>query len=219
MNISESLTDLLDNSPFIKEALDEGLINVSALARKLRPEIEMNVGQKLSDAALIMAINRRPHGSYEKLSRNLREVFNNLGDVIVRSDLSNFTYQNSRTLIACQRLLMDEIDQEKDLFIAWSQGVYESTIIISRAYSSSVERIFGNEKLLAGRSGLSAMTIRLPQNNTEVPGIYYHILKNLAWSGVNIVEVISTSNEFSIVVDDSLVTSAFSVLMKLKTRR
>lgn len=216
MNISEALSVQLDNSPFLKEALEEGLINVSALGRKLKPAIEKALRQEVSDAAVIMAINRRPHGGYETLSRKLSEVFRDLGDVIVRSDLYNFTFVNSRSLLICQRMLMEEIDHEKDLFLAWSQGVYESTIIISKTYSGHVERVFAAEKRLTGRGGLSAMTIRLPMSNTEVPGVYYQILKNLAWAGVNIVEVISTSNEFSIVVEDYYVTAAFGVLMNLK---
>ena len=39
----------------------------------------------------------------------------------------------------------------------------------------------------------------------------------IAWYGITIIEVISTSNEFSIVVDSKNINDAFTVLMKIKT--
>ncbi len=39
MSLGKVVEQLINKSPFISEALSEDLINVSALARKLRPEI------------------------------------------------------------------------------------------------------------------------------------------------------------------------------------
>jgi hypothetical protein len=63
---------------------------------------------------------------------------------------------------------------------------------------------------------LASITIKLPIVNTEISGIYYYILKHLAWEGINIVEVVSTANEFTVVVKSDDIDSAFSVLMQLK---
>ncbi|MNY34064.1 hypothetical protein D3C86_1683760 [compost metagenome] len=52
--------------------------------------------------------------------------------------------------------------------------------------------------------------------NSEVYGIYYYILKHLAWEGLNIVEIVSTANEFTIIVKQDHVDKAFKVLMQLK---
>jgi len=52
--------------------------------------------------------------------------------------------------------------------------------------------------------------------NTEIYGVYYYILKQLAWEGINIVQVVSTSNEFTIVVNQAEIDIAFKILMNLK---
>ena len=58
--------------------------------------------------------------------------------------------------------------------------------------------------------------MKLPVNNTEIEGIYYYILKKLAWNNISVEEVISTTNEFTIVVKSELVSKAFSVLINMK---
>ena len=45
---------------------------------------------------------------------------------------------------------------------------------------------------------------------------YYYIFKMIAWYGITVLEVISTTNEFSIVVEQKNINDAFSVLMKIK---
>jgi hypothetical protein len=59
--------------------------------------------------------------------------------------------------------------------------------------------------------------MKLPTVNTEISGVYYYLLKKIAWEGINVSEVISTTNEFTIVVDTKIVSKAFTVLMDLKS--
>jgi hypothetical protein len=59
--------------------------------------------------------------------------------------------------------------------------------------------------------------MKLPPINSEISGVYYYLLKKLAWEGINLAEVISTTNEFTVVVDTRTVSKAFTVLMDLKT--
>ena len=59
-------------------------------------------------------------------------------------------------------------------------------------------------------------TIGVPKENIVVPGIYYFIFQRLAWEGIIINEVISTSNEFTILVSENEVDVAFKVIKDLK---
>ena len=51
----------------------------------------------------------------------------------------------------------------------------------------------------------------------SVPGIYYFIFQRLAWEGIVLYEVISTTNEFTILVDEDQVDRAFKVIKDLKS--
>ncbi len=216
MSIAQAVDKLVSQSPFLEEALTDNLINVSSLARKLRPEVENLLKKPVQEGAIVMAINRRVPGYYFKISKGIKTFMSKLGDIIVRSDLSDHSFENSPNLVACQRNLMDEIGMEKNIFCTFSQGVYETTIVASNSLDQIIERIFIREKRLSQKFGLGSVTIRLPEDNTEISGVYYYILKNLAWGGINICEIISTTNEVSIVVAEEDVHKAFPILLSLK---
>ena len=57
----------------------------------------------------------------------------------------------------------------------------------------------------------------ITSGNTKIVGLYYQIFRLLAWENITLYEVVSTTNEFIIVVEDHLVEKAFSVISQLKT--
>lgn len=69
--------------------------------------------------------------------------------------------------------------------------------------------------MLQASTGLSSLTIKLPSENADVSGIYYFILKKLAWEGINILDIISTMHEFTIIVNDENIDRAFSILKNI----
>jgi hypothetical protein len=216
MNIAQAVDAYISKSPFLEEALSENLINISSLARQMQPEIERNLGKTIQTGAIVMAINRRPVQAAFRISKTIREFMGRLGDIIVRSDLRDYTFENSAGLNTCNRSLMDDIAGEKDIFCTISQGVFETTLVVSNHLAERIKDIYKKEKFIAGKERLSSVTIRLPESNTEVSGIYYFLLKQLAWIGINICEVISTSNEVTLVVSEKDVHKAFALLMEMK---
>jgi hypothetical protein len=192
------------------------LINVSALARKIKPEIEDHLKKPVKERAVIMSIKRMSPGYYHRINLKIKNFMGTLGDFLVRSDLEDFTFENSTTLTLRQAEMMKLLNDEQDPFYTFCHGVGESTIITSLAVKEKLEAVFKDEKLKSHTADLASITIKLPTVNTEISGIYYFILKHLAWEGINIVEVVSTSNEFTVVVHSDDIDAAFSVLMQLK---
>ncbi len=216
ITISETVNTLIQESPYLEEALAENLINISSLARKLKPDVETQLKKPVKEGAIIMAINRLPIVNYKRISSKVIAAMKFAGDIIVRSDLASYTYLNSFELRKKQTQLLKQLENSFGIFYTFSQGVNETTVIISASFSEQMNSIFQNENLLKKADNLSSVIIKLPDINTETPGLYYYILKNLAWEGVNLNEVISTTNEFTIVVSDNDINKAFLVLMKLK---
>ena len=215
-SISKTVEKIIVSSPFLEEALSEKLINVSSLARKIKPEVEELMEQDIKEGAIVMAINRLAPSYYYKINIGIKDFVNNIGDIIVRSNLADYTFENSPTLINKQQNLLLEASKSKKHFHTISQGVYETTIIVSDSLCSTIDEIFVGEHRLAFRQNLSSITVKLPMENTEISGLYYYIFKKLAWVGINIIEIISTTNEFTMVVSDEDIDRAFSILMGLK---
>jgi len=215
-SIGKITEDIINKSPFLREAMTDNLINISALARKILPEIEQITGQKVKEGAVVMAIKRMTPGLYRKLNIKINNVMGDLGDFLVRSNLTDYTFDNSESLKTKQSELLSEIHKDNASFFTLCKGVSETTFIVSSQQAETIERIFKEERLKSNTKNLASVTVKLPLINTEVYGIYYYILKHLAWEGINIIEIMSTSNEFTVVVRQNDVDQAFKILMNLK---
>ena len=79
-----------------------------------------------------------------------------------------------------------------------------------------VQEIFEQETLTHSMLELASITIKLPAQNLEQSGIYYFILKQLAWADISLQEIISTTNEMTIVVKEQDINQTFSILMDMK---
>ncbi len=215
-SIGKITEELINRSPFIREAMTDDLINISALARKLRPDIESYTGKEVKEGAIIMAIKRMTPGLYHRLNVKLTSVIGELGDFLVRSNLADFTFENSSTIREKQVELMKAISSDHDNFFTICKGVTETTIICNTANADMIKQVFAKENMKCSNNNLASVTVKLPKVNTEIYGVYYYLLKHLAWEGINIVEVVSTSNEFTIIVKGDDVDQAFRILMNLK---
>ena len=214
--ISKVTEEIINRSPFLREAMTENLINISALARKIRPEVEKGTGKEIKEGAIVMAIKRMTPGVYHRLDLKIKNVIGGIGDFLVRSDLIDFTFENSETLRDCQRQLIQFISNDKDSFFTLCKGITETTYILNAKYKEDIERIFANERRKGHNVNLSSITVKLPETNTETYGVYYYIMKHLAWEGINIEQVVSTANEFTGIVNSDDIDNAFKILMQLK---
>ncbi len=207
---------IVRKQPFLEYALLEGIVNLSALARWLRPEVERQAGRPVNEGAIMMALKRM--GSRLELLSNMRfrRVIGHLGDVVVRSNLADLTYRNSPSLFRCQARLLEHVHESKEAFCTFSQGVGETAIVLSHSLVAAAEEIFRDERQVAKSDSLSSITLKLPAENSLYPGVYYYIFKELAWDNINMVELISTTNEFTVVVHDDDIHRAFTILMDVK---
>lgn len=216
LSVPQAIESIISRRPLLLEGLNEGIINLSSLARNIQPEVEQMLHKEIKIGALIMALKRFEPKLQVHFSQRIKEVIHEIDDITVRSNLVSFTFQNSNTLIEAQELLIKQIAVLKTVFYTISQGVFETTIIVSESFSENLSLLFKNEKIINKTDGLSSITLRLPKVNKEIPGLYHFIFSRIIWEGINVYEVISTTHEFSIVVKNNKVEQAFSILRNLK---
>lgn len=214
--IQEAVEITIRKTPFIEEALNEKLINVSSLARVILPEVAKQLKKEVKVGAVMMAINRLSPVNELRVRKNIKKLALNLGDVIVRSDLCDFTFKNTPTLFKRIAKILDKVSEDNDLFLTISQGIFETNIVASVILQPFIVEIFEKEILINNVTDLASITIKLPKENLEQSGIYYFILKQFAWANIAVQEVISTTHEMTIVVKEADVNETFSILMDLK---
>lgn len=215
-SLRDELRLLLREEPFIEESLHADLINVSSLARKYQPLLEEKLGKKLNEGAIIMAIRRVGPGLQLQLQSRFKKFINQMGDVIVRSNLVDVCFQNSPSIVNCEYTFIQSIRELPNGFYSFSRGVDETTIIISAHLEKTLLQVFSYEKQISHLQNLCSITLKMPASNTETLGLYYYLFKNLSEAGINVMEVISTTNEATFVVKQTDIDRAFSILNGLK---
>jgi len=203
---------MLRHQPFLDDALSKDLLNFSSLAEYLQPEVEKTLRKPVKQGSIIMALRRyAPQRNLLKNS-NLREM----GDIVVKSGITEYTYLNSNTLLANQALLMNSVKDRIGVYLNYSSNYQESNILVSSDLKESVSEYFKEETLVSVKSELSSITIALPKNSSKTVGLYFYIFKLLAYEGIPVFEMISTSNYFALFLEKEYINQAFLLLNEIK---
>lgn len=170
--IQEAVESTIRKTPFIEEASNEKLINVSSLARVILPEVDRLLKKQVKVGAVMMAINRLSPASELRIGKNIKKLTLSLGDFIVRSDLSDYTYKNTKFLLKESARVLSVAAENDDSFIAVSRWIFETNIVISEPLKPYIQEFFIHEKLIHNVENLASITIKLPEGNLEQSGFF-----------------------------------------------
>ncbi|MBK5192885.1 MAG: hypothetical protein JJE07_06675 [Flavobacteriaceae bacterium] len=210
--ITSCVHSMLRHQPFLDDALAKDLINFSALAIHLQPEVEKELRKPVKQGSIIMALRRYNPKKNLLKNTNLRDM----GDILVRSGITEYTYLNSKSILASQAELLNLVKDELGVYLNYSSNYQESNILVSADLKETVANCFKNEILVSVKSELSSITIALPKNSSKTVGLYFYIFKLLAYEGIPVFEMISTSNYFALFLEKEYINQAFLLLNEIK---
>lgn len=214
--IQEAVEEIINQTPFIEEAIHDKLINVSSLAREIQPKVEKKLNKNVKTGAVMMALNRISPIHVLRIRKNIKSISLDFKDFIVRTDLLDYTFKNTNTLKGRIAKLFGKIESNSDSFFTVSQGIFETNIVVSSNLQKEVEKYLETEDIIHSMRNLASITIKLPKSNIEQSGVYYFILKQFAWANIPVQEIISTTHEITLVVKETDINKSFSILINLK---
>lgn len=214
--IAAAVEAYVKSKPFLISALTQGIINLTSLSRMMQDDIQEQTEKPVRSGAIVMALKRLSTDLEFRYSHKIIKTLKNIGDITVRSALIDYNFKVSDTLLAAQAKLLSQLQLPSENFYTSSRGVHECNIVVSEHLAPLVDKHLSQEECLHKEENLSSITLKLPTENVSIPGIYYFVFQRLSWEGINIYEVISTSNEFTILVNDEQVDKAFRVVKDLK---
>ncbi len=210
--ITTCVHDIIRHQPFLDDAIARDIVNFSGLAEDLRPEVEREMRKTVKVGSIIMALRRYAPKRTKINMNSLRE----LGDIIVRSGITEYTFLNSKTIIANKSRLLDAVKDQTGVYLNYSSNYQESNILVSSSLTELVEDYFKNEVRVTVKEELSSITIALPKNSSQSVGLYFYIFKLLAYEGIPVFEMISTSKYFALFLEREYVNKAFLLLNEIK---
>jgi aspartokinase len=213
VTVPQLISSIIKNSPILSENFEEGLINYSSLARKLQPEIETKLYKKVTIGSIVMALKRLKIAKSGRGQLSL--ALSKITDLSLRSNLIALTFNNSASLFNNQSQLLDIAAKTPNSFLTISTGIHETSIFISSHLLNEAQLIFQHESLKLKVEGISSITLILPEDAVDTPGIHYSVFKKLFSNGVNVFDTATTFTELTIFLRSEDIEKAFAVLKDL----
>ncbi len=213
VTIAHLVEKLIEDKPFIQEALTKGILNHAALAEQLTPEIERELKKQVKFSAVNMAI-RRLSEKLEKKESKLPK-FDIESDITIKSDLIEITLYKVEEVQSKLPDIHKLIDFRSGDILTITQGLHEVMIITNKKYKEEILKAFTKKNIKKTIENLSSLTIKLPVNGTETPGIFYQATRTLAWENLSIVDIVSTLTELTLILKEEDTGKAFNILKDL----
>ena len=214
-SIAHKVEQLVSESAFLTEGLAQGLINLSELARQLRPQLETDLWKPVGQAAVVMALRRVA----ERIPANCKAqpilLTPRMNELTSRNELSISTFRLSDNSHECQRQLLALAEPYPGMYVTVTRGVHEMLVVCSRPLTHLVDQAFAAERLLARVDNLTALTLRLNPETRMTPGIYHAVLKQLAWDKISVINMMCTFSELTILLEQSQTGAAFTALSQI----
>lgn len=212
-----TVTDLVEQevarNPLYREAMAEGIVNYSAMARKLKHRIEEARMEKVTEGAINMALKR--HADELSAKRPNVEFVHKVRNITVRSDLAEMAFRNSPNLSRIHQKLLKIGEGYDNPFSYYSEGHAETTFVISDVLLPHLKNLAEEEECIGEFTNLSSISVRLPDDTVHIPGVYYPFIKAFAWERINFIEIISHFTELNFVVEEKDVERAFATIKRL----
>lgn len=211
MNISRAVEYTVDRHPQLQEMLARDLVNYTAVAEHIMPEVERETGKKAKLPAVMMALRRLA----ERIQEHDTAGFDFKSEIIMKSPLCDIAVERSPELIALLKTLYGAIDLEQGDTLHLIHGNYEVSIVTNEKHRERVLKHLEGLKIINIERNLVALSLRFGAEFWSTPGVVARLLREFAWKSINIFEIVSTFSELSLIIGEKDTTRGYHVLAQL----
>ncbi len=217
LRISEAVQELVETHPALQFGFYHGLMNLTKVARFLRPSIEARVKKQVTDAAVLMNISRLQKKLAQLPQSQSRRDQLILDKVNIQSGLCAATVVKSPTSHRELNRVFNRI-QSRNGFITVTEGMREVTVIVEADNLRLVTSALSSPPRIL-HEDLAAVGVVFDERYLKVKGILFQLMEEIALQNINVIEIASTATEFSIFLREEDVQLAFDAIFNRFSRR
>ena len=207
--VTDTVREIVKKSPFIQEVLKNDWLNLSQYAASIKPEVESKTWKKVQTGSIITALGR--------IRAEIQTTFDiqfKIVDISLKLPITEFNFAKTPEHSAKIEQLYKHFATTDNHFLNIISGNTETGIFINSNYDKQVQKIFRPQKPNIHITDLAAVSIKFDQDILGMSGAVYQILKYLVWENINLLEVISTYTELTLIVEKSNANRVLDVLSK-----
>jgi aspartokinase len=209
INISRVVEEIVGNSEFAIEGLNNGCLNMSAYAKSILPDIEAKAKKPVRAGSIVAALSRMVADGKVQAHRMPKVVVHN---IVSRSGLAEITYIKSPQNQALISELYNDSRFINSQFFVVTVGLTEISIITTEKLAEEIRLLFGTQQPKLFLKNLASLSMQTPESGIETPNQFYAIVRKLAPKNINVVEFITTYTELSFILDERDLKQAFNIL-------
>ena len=217
LKISEAVEEIIETHPALRFGFSHRLMNLTKVARFLRPSIEARTKKEVTDAAILMNLSRLQ----KKLARLPQSQSSRdkliLNKVNIQSGLCAATVVKSPTSHRELNRVFNRI-QSRNGFITVTEGMREVTVIVEADNLRLVTSALSSPPRIL-HEDLAAVGVAFDERYLKVKGILFQLMEEIALQNINVIEIASTATEFSIFLHEEDVQLAFDAIFNRFSRR
>jgi len=191
-------------------ALQNGWLNLHAYALSIKPKIDSLTWKEVKVGSIVVALSRL--AEKVKSSAPVRPKIV-LDDVSLKLPLCDITFERTLATLEKARDMAVNLEYTNNQFLTITQSSNEITLIASEDKLDLIQQHFGVAPK-AVFTNLVALTVRFPLSYLEVPNFIFAVLGILAQKHINIIEIVSTLTELSMIINNEDMTKAVTALQK-----
>jgi hypothetical protein len=212
IKVADVVKELIFSSEPELTALSRGVLNLSAYAKGIQPEVERRTHKPVQLGTIVVALSRLAAGMNDE-DPLLPQV--ELESIAVKSNLAEITFtKTAANRLRAQKLYTDKEFSQTD-FLTVTHGIGEISIIAPMQLVPAVLKNFRPEKPKLRLENLAALTVQFGKQYIETPNMYFALLRALAVRKLNLVEVVSTFTELTFLVKQADLNEVFLVINAL----
>jgi aspartokinase len=195
-SITDYVRQIIDNKPTIAEMLLKNYLNLSSFADDIIPEIENSAYKKISKNSVVMALSRIK----DEIQVDKKIEFR-VNDISVKYPLSEINYPIPLQFCTAEiAQIYSEFQSVDNHFLNIVSGNSETTIFVNSKQKQKVFDSFKKKKHNLELDNLASVSLKFSEEYFETIGITYEVLRTMTWNKINLVEVVSTYTEITLII-------------------
>jgi len=196
VTVSNIVKKILDREVLIQESINRNIISYSLLAKYLKPGIEQELDKKIKDSTIVMALRRH--------AENVKKSFSNpsfkYAIETIKTDICYVVLEESPDLLHKLKDFHSIVDFKRGGILNIIQGNFEVSIITNMRYKEDLLDLLYEKSILETVDDLVSISLTYSENFLFTPGILYDVSRFLSWENINVLDIILTKTELSIII-------------------
>ena len=217
-SVSKAIKDILFSNSIYLNSLKLGIANYTALALKIKPEVEKTIGSDVNINTIVVSIKRIADAIQQnKDNENIaQEEKENLAGARISLTGSIIDVEFDKEMENIEKIL-ELFDRESDIRFNIFQSKNHMNLFIENI--SEIKKIFGADSQIVTHSkikeGVSMITISLPWEETELRKTYQllSIISNILYNNqIFLHNAFFTPNEIVLIINDIDAAKVYELL-------